>query len=86
MEASRGVTAQEIIVRKVTHWQPTWTEKGPGQPGTYTIQLILDNGAEEAVLTLTEDDADNLFDWLSDSNEVYFDMQRRVVLFGTRPV
>jgi hypothetical protein len=82
MEAA--FTAQEIKVRKVTGWQPSWTEEGPGQPGTYSIQLILDQGAEEYVLRPTEDDADNLFDWLSDSSEVYFDMDRKVVIFGPR--
>jgi hypothetical protein len=82
MEAA--FTAQEIKVRKVTGWQPSRTEEGPGQPGTYSIQLILDQGAEEYVLRPTEDDADNLFDWLSDSSEVYFDMDRKVVIFGPR--
>ena len=86
MQASKGVTESQIKVRKVTEWQPTWTEKGPGQQGTYTFQLILDHGADETVLTLTEDDADNLFDWLSARSDVYFDVERRVLMFGTTPV
>lgn len=79
------VTEQQIAVRKVTHWQPTFTVTGPSQEGVYTFQLILDQGAEEAVLTLTEGDADNLFDWLSASSEVYYDTSREVLMFGTRP-
>lgn len=82
MEAA--ITAEQIKVRKVTGWQPSWTESAPGEPGTYSFQLILDQGAEEYVLRLTEDDADNLFDWLSDSSEVYFDMERKVLIFGPR--
>lgn len=81
-----SVTPEHIKVRKVTHWQPSYTVAGAGEQGTYTFQLILDQGAEEAVLTLNEDDADNLFDWLSASGEVYFDMARQVVMFGTRAI
>ena len=79
-----SVTEQHIKVRKVTAWQPSWTEAEPGEPGSYVFQLILDQGAAEYVLRLTEGDADNLFDWLSASSEVYFDMERKVVIFGTR--
>ncbi len=81
-----SITEQQIKVREVTHFQPSWTEVTPGEPGVYSFQLILDNGAEEVVLTLAEDDADNLFDWLSSSKPVYFDQERRVLMFGTRPV
>ena len=75
-----------IKIRKVTHWQPNFSLSGPGEPGTYLFQLVLDNGASEVVLTLTTDDADNLFDWLSASNEVYYDVEREVVLFGVRSI
>jgi hypothetical protein len=78
------MSEKQIKVRKVTAWQPSWTESAAGKPGVYSIQLILDQGAEEYVLTPTEDDADNLFDWLSASSEVYFDMDRKVLIFGTR--
>jgi hypothetical protein len=82
MEAA--ITDRDIKVRKVTAWQPSWTESAPGEPGTYSFQLILDQGAEEYVLRLTEDDADNLFDWLAASSEVYFDLERKVLIFGPR--
>jgi hypothetical protein len=75
-----------IKTRKVTAWQPNWSASGPGEPGTYLFQLILDHGASEVVLTLTEDDADNLFDWLAASDEVYYDLEREVILFGTKPI
>lgn len=73
-----------IKTRKVTAWQPNWSASGPGEPGTYLFQLILDHGASEVVLTLTEGDADNLFDWLSASDEVYYDLEREVIVFGTK--
>jgi hypothetical protein len=80
-DLGRGV----IKTRKVTAWQPNWSASGPGEEGTYIFQLVLDGGASEVVLTLTNDDADNLFDWLSSSSEVYYDLEREVLLFGTRP-
>ncbi len=80
------VTPQGIKVRQVTHWQPTFTYTEPGESGTYTFQLILDEGADEFVLTITDgEDADNLFDWLKKSEVVHFDIERRVLMFGTRP-
>jgi len=75
-----------IKIRKVTHWQPNFSLSGAGEPGTYLFQLILDNGASEVVLTLNNDDADNLFDWLSASTDVYYDLEREVLLFGARSV
>ena len=75
-----------IKIRKVTHWQPNFSLSGAGEAGTYLFQLVLDNGASEVVLTLTEGDADNMFDWLSASDEVYYDLEREVILFGARKV
>jgi hypothetical protein len=80
------VSAQQIKVRKVTHWQPTFTHRDSGQHGLYTFQLILDNGADEHILGVTAEDADNLFDWLHASTDVYYDLERRVLMFGTRAV
>lgn len=75
-----------IKTRKVTHWQPNFSLSGAGEAGTYIFQLVLDNGASEVVINLTEGDADNLFDWLSASSEVYYDLEREVILFGSRSV
>lgn len=80
------ITEQQIKVRKVTHWQPSFTAKAPGEDGIYTFQLVLDYGAEEEVLRVNDDDADNLFNWLSASDDVYYDSERKVVMFGTRAV
>jgi hypothetical protein len=75
-----------IKMRKVTHWQPNFSLSGAGEPGTYLFQLILDHGASEVVLTVNVDDADNLFDWLVASTDVYYDLDREVLLFGARSV
>ena len=75
-----------IKVRRVTHWQPNFSLSGAGEPGTYLFQLILDHGASEVVLTVNVDDADNLFDWLSGSSEVFYDLEREVIVFGVRSV
>ena len=55
----------------------------PGQSGTWTLQLVLDQGAWEEVLTVSADDADNLQDLLSSASTVYYDVNRRTLVFGT---
>jgi hypothetical protein len=83
-EGPSDVGRAVIKTRKITSWQPNWSASGPGEDGTYVFQLVLDHGATEVVLVLTEDDADNLFDWLSDSDEAYYDLDREVIIFGAR--
>lgn len=65
---------------------PNFSLSGTGEPGIYLFQLVLDHGASEVVLTVNVDDADNLFDWLSASSEVYYDFEREVLLFGSRTI
>ena len=78
------ITERQIQVREVTHYQPTWTESGPGEPGTFTIQLILDQGAEEYVMRPTAQDAEVLFPMLERGERVFFDLDRKVLMFGNR--
>ena len=85
-EVPQPVTDDSIKVRQLTHYQFSWVAGEPGQPGTYTLQLVLDQGAWEEVLTLDPDDADNLQDLLSDAGIVYYDVPRRTLMFGTTPV
>lgn len=75
-----------IKIRKVTHWQPNVSLSGAGEPATYLFQLVLDHGASEAVINVNVDDADNLFDWLIASSDVYYDIEREVLLFGARSI
>ena len=45
MEAE-AQTEQQIIIREVTHIQPSWAERERGEPGAFTLQLVLDYGTE----------------------------------------
>ncbi len=80
------VTDDSIRVRQLTHYQFSWVAGEPGAPGTYTLQLVLDQGAWEEVLTISPEDADALQDLLRDSHVVHFDVGRRVLMFGTTSV
>jgi hypothetical protein len=73
---------QQIQVREVTNYQFSWTDTSSGGAGTFTLQLILDQGAEEYILTPTADDADVIKDLLHTEDRVYFDMARKVLMFG----
>ena len=49
------------------------------------MQLILDNGAEEYVLRPTVDDAEEILRLRDRSGRGYFDLQRKVLMFGNLP-
>jgi hypothetical protein len=80
---NQPVTDDSIKVRQLSHYQFSWVAGEPGQPGSWTLQLVLDQGAWEEVLTIDADDADNLQDLLSSTETVYYDVQRRTLMFGT---
>jgi hypothetical protein len=80
------VTDDSIKVRQLSHYQFSWVAGEPGEPGTYTLQLVLDQGAWEEVLTLDADDADNLQDLLQNTSTVHYDIERRVLMFGVTKV
>ncbi len=82
----QSVTDDSIQVRQVNHYQFTWVAGKPGEPGTWTLQLVLDEGAWEEVVTIDADDADNLQDLLSGAETVYYDVGRRTLMFGTSAV
>ena len=85
-EVPQPLTDDSIAVRQLSHYQFSWVAGEAGQRGTFTLQLVLDQGAWEEVLTLDADDADNLQDLLSSAKVVYYDVRRRVLMFGTTPV
>ena len=76
------ITQDDVKVREVTHYQWSWTGSEPGAPGTFTLQLILDQGARESMMRLTVDDADVLKDLLRTEERIYFDIERQVLMFG----
>jgi len=85
-EVPQPVTDNSIKVRQLSHYQFSWVAGEPGQDGTYTLQLVLDQGAWEEVLTLSGDDADNLQELLTNTKSVYYDVERRTLMFGTTKV
>jgi hypothetical protein len=74
---------RQIQVRQVTHVQASWTETERGRPGAFTLQLILDHGADEYVLRPSAEDADVLVKLLGRSKSAAFDVDRKVLIFAT---
>jgi hypothetical protein len=73
-------TEGQIRVRQVTDVQFSWTEEGRGEHGAFTVQLVLDDGAEEYVLQPTAEDAKVLLELFGSANAVYFDLDRKVLI------
>ncbi len=82
MAESQEQTRQAIKVRQVTQVHANWNEEERGAEGKFSFQLILDNGAEEYVLRPTSEDADVLVDLFEQTDSIYFDMERGVLIFG----
>jgi hypothetical protein len=80
------VTDDSIRVRQLSHYQFSWVAAEAGEEGTFTLQLVLDEGAWEEVLTIDSDDAEVLRGLLKTSSVVHYDLGRRVLMFGTTPV
>ena len=75
-------TEQAIKVRQVTQVHSNWNEEERGAPGKFSFQLILDDGAEEYIIRPTNEDADVLVDLFEQTETIYFDMERGVLIFG----
>ena len=85
MAVKQPVTDDSVQVRQLSHYQFSWVAGEAGEPGTWTLQLVLDQGAWEEVLTIDADDADNLQDLLTNTGVVHYDISRRTLLFGVTP-
>jgi hypothetical protein len=85
-EVAQPVTDDSIRVRHLSHYQFSWIAQEPGEDGVWTLQLVLDQGAWEEVLTLDADDADVLQELLRHGSDVTYDVGRRVLMFGTTSV
>jgi hypothetical protein len=85
-EVPQPVTDDSVRVRQLSHYQFSWTASEPGEPGTFTLQLVLDQGAWEEILTVDAEDADVLQDLLSNTTDVHYDIGRRVLMFGVTKV
>ena len=85
-EVSQPVTDDSIRVRHLSHYQFSCVAQEPGQPGVFTLQLVLDQGAWEEVVTVSAEDAEVLQGLLRKQKDVAYDVGRRVLMFGTTPV
>ena len=85
-EVTQPLTDDSIQVRQLSHYQFSWVAGEAGQDGTWTLQLVLDQGAWEEVLTLDADDAEVLRHLLERSETVTYDVRRRTLMFGTTKV
>ncbi|HSX98910.1 MAG TPA: hypothetical protein VLG91_16200 [Streptomyces sp.] len=83
---SQPLTDESIKVRQLSHYQFSWVAGDPGARGTFTLQLVLDQGAWEEVLTVDVDDADVLQDLLESTDTVQYDVGRQTLIFGVTPV
>lgn len=87
MESSQSREAHTeaaIAVRQVTQFQASWTEGKRGEPGAFTLQLILDHGAAEYVLRPSSEDVSALVQLLERNESAFFDTDRKVLIFATR--
>ena len=75
-------TESAIKIRQVTDVHSNWSSQGPLENGKFSYQLILDNGAEEAIIMPTADDAKVLRDFFSDAESVFYDTEKEVLIFG----
>ena len=73
-------------VREVTNIQASWTEQERGEEGKFTLQLILDNGIEEYIINPESDDMEPLLKLFQMSDHAMFDLERKVLMFGTLKV
>jgi hypothetical protein len=79
-------TEQNIMVRQVTDVHANWSEQERGAQGKFSVQLILDNGAEEYAIRPDAEDADVLVELFKLTDKLYFDMSRQVLIFGNVPL
>jgi hypothetical protein len=75
-------TEQSIKVRQITDVHSNWSYQGELENGKFSYQLILDNGAEEALIMPTADDAKVLRDLIHDADALYWDTEKQVIIFG----
>jgi len=75
-------TEGAIKVRQVTDVHANWSKQGDLQNGKFSYQLILDNGAQEALIMPTPDDGKLLRDLIHDADTLYWDTEKEILIFG----
>ena len=86
MADSQEQTRQAIKVRQVTEAHSNWNEGERGEPGKFSYQLVLDNGAEEYVIRPVAEDAKVIRKLLSKSKNKVFDTERGVLIARDLPL
>ncbi len=81
-EQKSDQTERRIKVRQVTDIQASWTERGRGEEGLFTVQLILDNGVEEYILQPDAEDLEPMLKLFRLSDHNTFDLERKVLMFA----
>lgn len=71
---------QAIKVRRVTDVHANWSEQGEGTPGKFSLQFVLDNGAEEYVIRPVAQDTKVLLKLIQAGESLYFDTERGVLV------
>jgi hypothetical protein len=71
---------QQIHVRKVTDVHANWNEEVRGEPGKFSLQLILDDGAEEYAIRPLAQDTKVLLKMLGSAERVSFDLGNKVLI------
>jgi hypothetical protein len=77
--AERNVE-QQIQIRLVTDVHANWNEQGRGEPGKFSLQLILDDGAEEYAIRPPAQDTKVLLKMLASAESVAFDLGNKVLI------
>ena len=85
-EQQQQQTREAIKVRQVTQAHANRNEEERGEPGKFSFQLILDNGAKEYVLRPTVQDSKVILKLLTKSKNITFDMERRVLIPNDLPL
>ena len=80
--AETRLTDDSIKVRQLTHYQFSFRAGEAQENGLWTLQLVLDEGAWEEVISVTAEDADNLQDVLEDTKVVFYDIERRLFMLS----
>ena len=68
------LTDESIKVRQVTHHQFSFVAGSGTEAGRFTLQLVLDQGAAEEVISITAEDAEVVQQLLQANKNVHYDI------------
>ncbi len=66
----------------MTDVHANWSKQGELEDGKFSYQLILDDGAEEALIMPSAEATETLRDLIKDAETIYWDKQNEVLIFG----